>query len=69
MKNLSLKTARYFETFNGQDYYRDEQGNIYTKIGEDIVFCSNLKHGHLTEDKAEPYFVVYDIVLEKEQVI
>lgn len=59
------KKAKYFETFCGQDYFRDEYGNIYTQIGDEIAFCSNHKSGHLTEDKAEPSFPVYDIELIK----
>ena len=43
--------ATYFETFCGNDYFRDKYGNIYTKVGKDVAFCSNLKQGHLTEDK------------------
>lgn len=54
-------TAYYFETFNGFDYYKDEFGNIYTKIKDEILFCSNLKRGSLTEEKAEPSFPVYDV--------
>lgn len=58
-----MKQAKYFETFDGRDYFRDEHGNIYTKIGKEIAFCSNLKRGFLTEDKAEPYYPVNDIEL------
>lgn len=58
-----MKQAFYFETFCGNDYFRDEYGNIYTKQGEEIAFCSNLKHGSLTEDKAEPSYPVNDIEL------
>ena len=59
----TMKRAKYFETFGGNDYFRDEYGNIYTRIGNEIAFCSNLKHGNLTEDKAEPSFPVNDIEL------
>jgi hypothetical protein len=61
-----MKQAKYFETFCGNDYYRDKDGNIYTKVGSEIAFCSNLKQGQLTENKAEPSFPVYDIELVKE---
>lgn len=62
-----MKKAKYFETFCGNDYFRDEYGNIYTKVGAEIAFCSNLKQGQLTEDKAEPAYPVHDIELVKER--
>ena len=58
-----MKQAKYIETFAGNDYYRDEHGNIYCKLGDGIYYCSNLKRGQLTEDKAEPYYPVSDIEL------
>ena len=58
-----MKKAKYFETFCGNDYFRDDHGNIYVKQGREIAFCSNLKQGSLTEDKAEPYCPVYNIEL------
>lgn len=60
-----MKTAKYIESYKGQDYYRDEYGNVYTEIGEEVVFCSNHKHGQMTEDKAEPYYPVQNIKLVK----
>ena len=57
------KKAYYFETFWGYDYFRDEHGNIYTKLGGQVAFCSNLKRGSLTEDKAEPSYSVDDVEL------
>ena len=58
--------AQYFETFNGNDYFRDQHGNIYTQVSGNVCFCSVLKYGRLTEDKAEPYYEVSDTVLMKE---
>lgn len=58
-----MKQAKYFETFGGNDYFRDKHGNIYTKAGKEIAFCSNLKQGQLTEEKAEPSYPVNDIEL------
>ena len=58
-----MKKAYYIETYCGYDYFRDEHGNIYAKIGDEIMYCSNLKRGSLTEDKAEPYYPVDDIEL------
>ena len=58
--------AHYIETFNGQDYFRDRHGNIYTQVSGRVAFCSVLKQGHLTEDKAEPYYEVTDTILMKE---
>lgn len=58
-----MKKAYYFETYCGYEYFRDEHGNIYTKLGGQVAFCSNLKRGSLTEDKAEPYYPVDDIEL------
>lgn len=55
--------ALFFETYCGNDYFRDKHGNVYTKIGDEVAFCSNLKCGHLTEDKAEPSFPVFDVRL------
>ena len=55
--------AIYFETYGGKDYFRDEYGNIYTICDGKPAFCSNLKHGSLTDDKAEPYFPVDDVEL------
>lgn len=49
-----MTQAKYIETFAGYDYFRDEHGNVYAKIGDEIMFCSNHKRGQLTEDKAEP---------------
>ena len=40
----------------------------YFKSGR-VAFCSVLKQGHLTEDKAEPYYEVTDTILIKEEVI
>lgn len=60
-----LCKAYYIETYNGYDYFRDKFGNIYCKIEQDICFCSNLKSGRLTEDKAEPYYKVKNIELVK----
>ena len=59
------KTAKYFETFNGCDYFRDKFSNVYMRmpISGDIAFCSNLKRGNLTEDKAEPSYSVNDVEL------
>lgn len=58
-------TAKYFETYNGCDYFRDKFGNVYMQYrkGKEIYFCSNLKTGSLTEDKAEPSYPVSDIEL------
>lgn len=58
-----MNKAYYFETFSGNDYFRDQYGNIYTKIRNETAYCSNLKHGKLTEDKAEPSYPVKDIEL------
>jgi hypothetical protein len=58
-----MKKALYFETYGGRDYFRDEFGNIYTELSDGTVYCSNLKSGRLTEDKAEPYYSVDDIIL------
>ena len=58
-----MEKAYYFETYGGYDYFRDAHGNIYTKIKDEIYFCSNLKRGNLTENKAEPYYPVDDIEL------
>ena len=49
------------ETYAGYDYFRDEHGNVYAKIGDEIMFCSNLKRGQLTDDKAEPSYPVHDV--------
>ena len=57
--------AKYFETFCGNDYFRDNHGNVYTKVGNEIAFCSNLKQGQLTENKAEPSYPVNDVELVK----
>ena len=58
-------TAKYFETFDGYDYFRDKFGNVYMQYekGGEIYYCSNLKKGNLTEDKAEPSYPVDDIEL------
>ena len=58
-----MKQAKHFDTFGGNDYFRDEYGNIYTRIGDEVAFCGNLKRGGLTEDKAEPSYPVNDIEL------
>lgn len=58
--------AHYIETFNGNDYFRDQHGNIYTQVSGRVTFCSVLKQGHLTKDKAEPYYEVTDTILMKE---
>lgn len=55
--------ATYFGTFCGNDYFRDMYGNIYTKVGNDVAFCSNHKQGQITEDKAEPSYPVTDVEL------
>lgn len=60
---MKAKKAYYFETYCGKDYFRDTYGNIYTICDGIPAFCSNLKRGSLTEDKAEPYYPVNDIVL------
>ena len=57
------KVAQYFETFCGNRYYRDYLGNVYTKTSDGVSYCSVLKKGHLTEDKAEPYYIVTDVIL------
>ena len=57
----AMTQAKYIETFAGYDYFRDEHGNVYAKIGEEIMFCSNHKRGQLTEDKAEPSYPVHDV--------
>ena len=49
------------ETLGQYTGFRDEYGNIYAKIGDEIMFCSNHKRGQLTEDKAEPSYPVRDI--------
>lgn len=59
------RTAYFFETFNGRDYYRDRHGDIYTEISGKVAFCSNLKTGHLTLDKSEPYFEITGVKLVK----
>lgn len=58
-----MKKAYYFETFCGKDYFRDAFGNVYTVCDGQPAFCSNLKQGQLTEDKAEPSYPVSDVVL------
>ena len=60
-----LCKAYYIETYKGNDYFRDNYGNVYCQIGNDICFCSNLKNGRLTEDKAEPYYKVKNIEFVK----
>ena len=57
----AMTRAKYIETFAGYDYFRDEYGNVYAKIGDEIMFCSNHKRGQLTEDKAEPSYPVHDV--------
>ena len=57
----AMTQAKYMETYAGYDYFRDEHGNIYAKIGDEIMFCSNHKRGQLTEDKAEPSYPVHDV--------
>lgn len=64
-----MNKAYYFETFCGNDYFRDKYGNVYMKVGDEIAFCSNLKHGHLTEDKSEPSYPVNDIELSYDKPI
>lgn len=61
--------AVYFERYCGNDYYRDSYGNVYTKVGEKIAFCSNVKNRHLTEDKAEPFYPVKDVRLIERKVV
>ena len=58
-----MKKAYYFKTFCGNDYFRDEYGNIYTICDGKAAFCSNMKRGSMTEDKAEPSYPVDDIEL------
>ena len=58
-----MERALYFETYNGYDYFRDKYGNVYVKINDEIMYCSNLKRGSLTEDKAEPFYPVDDVEL------
>ena len=53
-----MTKAIYFETYGGKDYFRDEYGNIYTICDGRSAFCSNLKRGSLTDDKAEPAYPV-----------
>lgn len=62
-----MNKAYYFETFLGNDYFRDKYGNIYTKVGNEVAFCSNLKRGSLSDDTAEPSFPVEDIELSYEK--
>ena len=59
------KTAKYFETLNGCDYFRDKYSNVYKRmpISGEIAYSSNLKRGNLTEDKAEPSYSVNDVEL------
>lgn len=59
----NAKKAYFFERFDGRDFYRDKYGNIYTKCGNTVAYCSNLKRGCMTEDKAEPYYPVFDVEL------
>lgn len=61
------KKAYFFEHFDGREFYRDKYGNIYTKCGETVAYCSNLKKGHLTEDKAEPSYPVFDMDLVEDE--
>lgn len=61
-----MVVAHYIETLNGNDYFRDQRGNIYTQVSGRVCFCSVLKQGQLTEDKAEPYYEVTDTILMKE---
>jgi hypothetical protein len=58
-----MKKAYYIETFRGNDYFKDDYNNIYTKVGKEIAYCSNLKGKRLTEDKAEPCYPVKDVEL------
>lgn len=58
-----MTKAYFFATLDGRDFYRDKHGNIYTRCGETIAFCSNLKRGNMTEEKAEPYYPVFDVEL------
>ena len=56
--------AKYFETYSGTKYYRDQFGNIYCRLSSgEIAYCSNLKKGSLTEEKAEPCYPVNDTLL------
>ena len=57
----AMTQAKYIETFAGYDYFRDEHGNVYAKIGDEIMFCGNHKRSQLTEDKAEPSYPVHDV--------
>ena len=55
--------AKFFSRYCGYDYFKDGNGNVYVKLGDEIGFCSNLKQGRLTPDKAEPCYAVIDVVL------
>lgn len=58
-----MTRAKYIETFAGYDYFRDKYGNIYTICDGKPAFCSNLKRGNLTDDKAEPSYPADDVEL------
>lgn len=56
--------AKYITTIDGNKCYRDRYGNIYTKIKDEIYYCSNKKAGTITPDDAEPYYPVKNVELE-----
>lgn len=58
-----MTKALFFETYGGKNYFRDRFGNIYTICDGKPAFCSNLKRGSLTDDKAEPSYPVDDVKL------
>lgn len=58
-----MTKALFFETYGGKNYFRDRFGNIYTICDGKPTFCSNLKRGTLTDDKAEPSYPVDDVEL------
>lgn len=63
-KSQSQKiVAKYFTKYCGYDYFKDDFGNVYVKLGNEIGFCSNIKQGRLTPDKAEPAYAVIDVIL------
>lgn len=63
---FGLAVNRQYSSSDGEretDFFQVTawRGNIYAKIGDEIMFCSNHKRGQLTEDKAEPSYPVHDV--------
>lgn len=54
--------AVYYETYKGNKYYRDDDGQVYRYDNGNVVVCPNINNT-INDKNSNVFYEVYDTVL------